>query len=64
MLLNHVPPPYSASVDEDDYVREVVEGGDDLEINKFYTKPSLQDTISELNAHRVGARGRNGLEVS
>uniref|UniRef100_A0A8C7JX49 Nuclear pore complex protein Nup98-Nup96 n=1 Tax=Oncorhynchus kisutch TaxID=8019 RepID=A0A8C7JX49_ONCKI len=24
----------------------------------------LQDTISELNAHRVGARGRNGLEVS
>uniref|UniRef100_A0A8C7SQM7 Nuclear pore complex protein Nup98-Nup96 n=1 Tax=Oncorhynchus mykiss TaxID=8022 RepID=A0A8C7SQM7_ONCMY len=31
--------PYSASVDEDDYVRE-------------------------LNAHRVGARGRNGLEVS
>uniref|UniRef100_A0A8C8M4U7 Nuclear pore complex protein Nup98-Nup96 n=1 Tax=Oncorhynchus tshawytscha TaxID=74940 RepID=A0A8C8M4U7_ONCTS len=26
--------------------------------------PSLQDTISELNAHRVGARGRNGLEVS
>uniref|UniRef100_A0A8C7JVH7 Nuclear pore complex protein Nup98-Nup96 n=1 Tax=Oncorhynchus kisutch TaxID=8019 RepID=A0A8C7JVH7_ONCKI len=37
---------------------------DDLEINKFYTKPSLQDTISELNAHRVGARGRNGLEVS
>ncbi|XP_055728255.1 nuclear pore complex protein Nup98-Nup96-like isoform X1 [Salvelinus fontinalis] len=65
------PPEYplnglSASVDEDDYVREVVEGGaeDDLEINKFYTKPSLQDTISELNTHRVGARGRNGLEVS
>uniref|UniRef100_A0A4W5NAA1 Nuclear pore complex protein Nup98-Nup96 n=1 Tax=Hucho hucho TaxID=62062 RepID=A0A4W5NAA1_9TELE len=37
---------------------------DDLEINKFYTKPSLQDTISELNAHRVGAGRRNGLEVS
>uniref|UniRef100_A0A4W5NGM8 Nuclear pore complex protein Nup98-Nup96 n=1 Tax=Hucho hucho TaxID=62062 RepID=A0A4W5NGM8_9TELE len=45
---------------------EVMEGGaeDDLEINKFYTKPSLQDTISELNAHRVGAGRRNGLEVS
>lgn len=57
---------YSASVDEDDDVREVVEGGaeDDLEINKFYAKPSLQDTISELNAHRMGAGGRNGLEVS
>lgn len=54
---------YSASVDEDD---DVVEGGaeDDLEINKFYAKPSLQDTISELNAHRMGAGGRNGLEVS
>ncbi|XP_045080240.1 nuclear pore complex protein Nup98-Nup96-like isoform X4 [Coregonus clupeaformis] len=73
------PPEYplnglGASVDEDDDVREVVEGGaeDHLEINKFYTnpiakpipQPSLQDTISELNAHRVGARGRNGLEVS
>uniref|UniRef100_A0A674BPD2 Nuclear pore complex protein Nup98-Nup96 n=1 Tax=Salmo trutta TaxID=8032 RepID=A0A674BPD2_SALTR len=42
----------------------VAEPWDDLEINKFYTKPNLQDTISELNAHRVGARGRNGLEVS
>uniref|UniRef100_A0A4W5LLK8 Nuclear pore complex protein Nup98-Nup96 n=1 Tax=Hucho hucho TaxID=62062 RepID=A0A4W5LLK8_9TELE len=53
----------TASVDEDD---DVVEGGaeDDLEINKLYPKPSLQDTISELNAHRVGARARNGLEVS
>ncbi|XP_019903834.2 nuclear pore complex protein Nup98-Nup96 isoform X2 [Esox lucius] len=73
------PPEYplnglSASVDEDDDVREVVEAGieDDLEINKFYTnpiakpvpQPSLQDTISELNAHRVGHGGRNGLEVS
>uniref|UniRef100_A0A673ZEC2 Nuclear pore complex protein Nup98-Nup96 n=1 Tax=Salmo trutta TaxID=8032 RepID=A0A673ZEC2_SALTR len=65
------PPEYplnglGASVDEDDDVREVVEGGaeDDLEINKFYAKPSLQDTISELNAHRMGAGGRNGLEVS
>uniref|UniRef100_A0A674BN26 Nuclear pore complex protein Nup98-Nup96 n=1 Tax=Salmo trutta TaxID=8032 RepID=A0A674BN26_SALTR len=26
--------------------------------------PTVPDTISELNAHRVGARGRNGLEVS
>ncbi|KAM9498568.1 nuclear pore complex protein Nup98-Nup96-like isoform 8-T12 [Salvelinus alpinus] len=64
------PPEYplnglGASVDEDDDVREVVEGGaeDDLEI-KFYAKPSLQDTISELNAHRMGAGGRNGLQVS
>ncbi|KAL0994355.1 hypothetical protein UPYG_G00121060 [Umbra pygmaea] len=73
------PPEYplnglSAGLDEEDDVREVVEGGveDDLQINKFYTnpiakptpQPSLQDTIIELNAHRVGAGGRNGLEVS
>uniref|UniRef100_A0A8C7S2C4 Nuclear pore complex protein Nup98-Nup96 n=1 Tax=Oncorhynchus mykiss TaxID=8022 RepID=A0A8C7S2C4_ONCMY len=64
------PPEYplnglGASVDEDDDVREVVEGGaeNNLEI-KFYAKPNLQDTISELNAHRMGAGGRNGLEVS
>uniref|UniRef100_A0A3P8XIQ2 Nuclear pore complex protein Nup98-Nup96 n=1 Tax=Esox lucius TaxID=8010 RepID=A0A3P8XIQ2_ESOLU len=54
--------------------KTLVEAGieDDLEINKFYTnpiakpvpQPSLQDTISELNAHRVGHGGRNGLEVS
>uniref|UniRef100_A0A8C7MKM7 Nuclear pore complex protein Nup98-Nup96 n=1 Tax=Oncorhynchus kisutch TaxID=8019 RepID=A0A8C7MKM7_ONCKI len=61
------PPEYplnglGASVDEDD---DVVEGGaeNDLEI-KFYAKPNLLDTISELKAHRMGAGGRNGLEVS
>ncbi|KAJ7996062.1 hypothetical protein DPEC_G00233180 [Dallia pectoralis] len=73
------PPEYpinglSTGADEDDDVREVVEGGaeDDLGINQFYTnpiakpipQPSLQDTISELNAHRVVHGGRNGLEVS
>ena len=58
-------------------MREVEpERADDPEVTKFYTSPiakplpqgqasqSLQDTISELNAHKPGAAGRNGLEVS
>ncbi|XP_067113030.1 nuclear pore complex protein Nup98-Nup96 isoform X1 [Osmerus mordax] len=59
------------SLEDDDDVREVEpERADDPEVTKFYTNPiakpipSLQDTISELNAHRPGAVGRNGLEVS